>query len=129
MEGGHSLKSKLVRSAYLPVPCPGAGKHCNCCEAGLRGKCHTENVVYRMACTLCTKDESFYVGETRRSDRLRYNEHIRDAKKRKQILHSVFTKTNTLMYVSTAPTFLSKFYMSPKTVQTGRSENQCTLAI
>ena len=82
-KGGPSLKSKLVRSAYLPVPCPGAGRHCNCCEAGLRGKCHTKNVVYRMDCTLCTKDESFYVGETRRSVRLRYNEHIRDAKNKK----------------------------------------------
>ena len=57
-KGGPSLKSKLVRSAYLPVPCPGAGRHCNCCEEGLRGKCHTKNVVYRMDCTLCTKDES-----------------------------------------------------------------------
>ena len=69
-----------MRSAYVPVPCPGAGKRCNCCEAGLRGKCHTKNVVYRMDCDLCAKDESFYVGETRRSVRLRYNEHIRDAK-------------------------------------------------
>ena len=33
-----------------------------------------------MDCDLCAKDESFYVGETRRSVRLRYNEHIRDAK-------------------------------------------------
>ena len=126
-KGGPSLKSKLVRSAYLPVPCPGAGRHCNCCEAGLRGKCHTKNAVYRMDCTLCTKDESFYVGETRRSVRLRYNEHIRDEKK--QILPSVSTKPNTLMYVSTAPMFLFKFYMSLKTVQTGRSGNQFTFAI
>ena len=83
-KGGPSLKSKLVRSAYLPVPCPGAGRHCNCCEAGLRGKCHTKKAVYRMDCTLCTKDESFYVGETRRSVRLKYNEHIRDAKNKKK---------------------------------------------
>ena len=33
-----------------------------------------------MDCKLCDKDQSFYVGETRRSVRLRYNEHIRDAK-------------------------------------------------
>ena len=38
---------------------------------------------YRMDCKLCAKDESFYVGETRRSVRLRYNEHIRDAKNHK----------------------------------------------
>ena len=79
-KGGPSLKSKLVRSAHLPVPCPGGGKHCGCCEAGLRGQCHTKNVVYRMDCDICPKDETFYVGETRRSVRLRYNEHIRDAK-------------------------------------------------
>ena len=36
-----------------------------------------------MDCRLCMIDESFYVGETRRSVRLRYNEHIRDAKNKK----------------------------------------------
>ena len=82
-KGGPSLKHKLVRSAFLPVPCPGGGRQCNCCEAGLRGKCHTKNVIYRMDCTLCASDESFYIGETRRSVRLRYNEHIRDAKNNK----------------------------------------------
>ena len=87
-KGDPSLKSKLVRSAYLPVPCPGAGRHCNCCEAVLRGKCHTKNAVYRMDCTLCTKDESFYVDETRRSVRLRYNEHFRDKKKNRYSLRS-----------------------------------------
>ena len=33
-----------------------------------------------MDCTLCDNDESFYIGETRRSVRLRYNEHLQDAK-------------------------------------------------
>ena len=36
-----------------------------------------------MDCTLWARDESFYVGETRRSVRLRYNEHIIDAKNKK----------------------------------------------
>ena len=82
-KAGPSLKHRLVRSAYRPVPCPGGGRQCNCCEAGLRGKCHTKNVIYRMDCKLCGEGESFYIGETRRSVRLRYNEHIRDAKNNK----------------------------------------------
>ena len=82
-KGGPNLRRKLVRSAFLPIPCPGGGRHCNCCEAGLRGECRSKNVVYRMDCKLCRMDESFYIGETRRSVRLRYNEHIRDAKNNK----------------------------------------------
>ena len=81
--GGPSLKQKLVRSAYCPTPCPGGGRQCHSCKAGLRGKCHTKNVVYRMDCGLCRNDEAFYIGETRRSVRLRYNEHIRDASNNK----------------------------------------------
>ena len=79
-KGGPNLKKRLVRSAYLPPPCPGAGRHCNCCQAGLSGKCHLKNVIYRIDCSLCEKDQTFYVGETRRAVRLRYNEHLRDAK-------------------------------------------------
>ena len=82
-KGGPNLRRKLVRSAFLPVSCPAGQRHCNCCEAGLRGQCHTKNVIYRMDCKLCGGGESFYVGETRRSVRLRYNEHIRDAKNKK----------------------------------------------
>ena len=78
------MKKKLVRSAYLPPPCPGAGRRCNGCEAGLKGKCHQKNVIYRMDCKLCDENASFYIGETRRSVRLRYNEHIRDARNRKE---------------------------------------------
>ena len=79
-KGGPNLRRKLVRSAFRPLPCPGGGKHCHCCEAGLGGRCHLKNVVYRMDCTLCGNGVSFYVGETRRSVRLRFNEHLRDAK-------------------------------------------------
>ena len=82
-KGGPNLRKTLVRSAYQPIPCPGGGRQCNCCEAGLRGRCHTKNVIYRMDCKLCGASESFYIGETRRSVRLRYNEHIRDAKNSK----------------------------------------------
>ena len=80
---GPNLRQKLVRSGHLPVPCPGGGRQCNCCETGLRRKCHTKNVICRLDCNLCSKDESFYIGETRRSVRLSYNQHIRDAKNRK----------------------------------------------
>ena len=82
-KGGPNLRRKLVRSAYCPAPCPGGGRRCNGCEAGLQGKCHTKNVIYRIDCTLCANGESFYIGETRRSVRLRYNEHLRDAKNNK----------------------------------------------
>ena len=81
--GGPNLKSKLVRSARLPVKCPGGGRVCNACNAGLKGSCHTKNVIYRVDCLRCGEGESFYVGETRRSVRLRYNEHLRDAKNKR----------------------------------------------
>ena len=67
----------LVRSALCPPKCPSGNKTCNTCEAGLRGRCTTKSVVYEIACTLC-KDT--YVGETKRLVRLRFNEHLRDAK-------------------------------------------------
>ena len=82
-KGGPNLKQKLVRAAYQPAPCPGGGRKCPCCEAGLRGRCHEKNVVYQMECQLCAQGESVYVGETCRSVRLRYNEHMRDAKNNK----------------------------------------------
>ena len=81
--GGPSLRSKLVRSAHLPVPCPGGGKACNACKAGLKGSCHVKNVIYRIDCTTCGEGKTFYVGETRRSVRLRFNEHLRDAKNKR----------------------------------------------
>ena len=65
-KGGPSLKQKLVRTAHHPVPCPGGGRSCHCCEAGLRGKCHTKNVVYRMDCQLCAPGE-YCINETRRN--------------------------------------------------------------
>ena len=78
--GGPNIKSKLVRSAHHPVPCPGGARKCNACTAGLKGSCHVKNVIYRIDCLVCEEGESFYVGETRRAIRLRFNEHVRDAK-------------------------------------------------
>ena len=44
--------------------------------------------------TLCIKDESFYVGETRRSVRLRYNEHIRNEKTKQENRYSLRSPPN-----------------------------------
>ena len=43
-KGGPDIRNKLVKSAYLPAPCPGAGKRCDCCEAGIRGSCHVKKM-------------------------------------------------------------------------------------
>ena len=83
MERGPNIKSKLVRSAHQPAPCPAGVRKCNACAAGLKGSCHVKNVIYRIDCLVCNEGESFYVGETRRSVRLRFNEHVRDAKNKR----------------------------------------------
>ena len=72
----NTIKSHLVRSALKPPQCPG-GPRCHSCAAGLLGRCHSSGVVYQLTCELCNQS---YVGETGRSVRLRYNEHLRDAK-------------------------------------------------
>ena len=41
-KGGPNLRQTLVRSAYRPLACPGGGRQCHCCEAGLRGRCHVK---------------------------------------------------------------------------------------
>ena len=74
---GQSLSDILVRSALYPPRCPSGSKTCNTCEAGLQGKCTTKFVVYEIKCNLC---QNSYVGETKRLVRLRFNEHLRDAK-------------------------------------------------
>ncbi|XP_043233381.1 uncharacterized protein LOC122387335 [Amphibalanus amphitrite] len=71
-----TIKNQLVRSALKPPPCPG-GSRCHSCAAGLQGRCHSSGVVYQLTCTLCNRS---YIGETGRHIRLRYNEHLRDAK-------------------------------------------------
>ena len=72
----NTIRRHLVRSALKPPPCPG-GARCHACAAGLQGRCHASGVVYQLTCSLCKKT---YIGETGRMVRLRYNEHLRDAK-------------------------------------------------
>ena len=45
-KGGETVAKKLIRSAHSSPPCPGGGRHCNTCQAGLAGKCHTKNTNY-----------------------------------------------------------------------------------
>ena len=47
--------------------------------AGLKEKCHSKNAVYMITCNLCAH-KTTYIGESKRSVRLRFNEHLRDAK-------------------------------------------------
>ena len=79
-KGGDTVGHKLIRSAYSSPPCPGGGRHCNTCRAGLAGKCHKKNTVYRIDCTVCPEGKSFYIGESRRAIRKRFNEHLGDAR-------------------------------------------------
>ena len=77
---GNAIKRHLVRSALMPSPCPG-GARCHACAAGLQGRCHTSGVVYQLTCALCSRS---YMGETKRMVRLRYIEHLRDAKNKRR---------------------------------------------
>ena len=75
---GQTVSSILVCSALTPPNCPSGNKTCYACKAGVQGKCTTKNVVYEIKCTICK--DSDYIGETKRQIRLRFNEHLRDAK-------------------------------------------------
>ena len=77
---GKTLAKHAIRSALESPPCPAGTKRCNTCEAGLPGRCHTKNVVYKITCNLCEDSSAFYIGESKRRVRDRFNEHIRDAK-------------------------------------------------
>ena len=55
-------------------------RKCHTCEAGLAGRCHTKNVVYKIKCNMCDDNTSIYIGETKRRVRERFNEQLRDAK-------------------------------------------------
>ena len=80
-KSGKTLSDVLTRSALEPPPCPAGKRPCNSCQAGLKGKCHTKNVVYLITCLLCSSSPpNSYIGETKRSVRERFNEHLRDAK-------------------------------------------------
>ena len=78
-QSGVTLADKLTNSALEQPTCPSGNKKCHCCLAGLNGKCHSKNAVYKITCNLCPSKDS-YIGESKRSVRLRYNEHLRDAK-------------------------------------------------
>ena len=77
---GNTIRQRLVRSALDPPPCPGGGRACNTCAAGLAGRCHTANTVYKITCRLC---QATYIGETGRMVRYRFNEHLADARHRR----------------------------------------------
>ena len=81
----NSLQKRLVSSALIQPPCPSGNKKCHTCENGLRGKCNTKNVVYKITCTLCKTEQrnDCYVGECTRPVRYRYNEHLSDTRLRK----------------------------------------------
>ena len=77
---GKTLAKHVTRSALETPPCPAGTRRCNTCEAGLPGRCHTKNVVYKIICNLCDQNPSVYIGESKRRVRERFNEHLRDAK-------------------------------------------------
>ena len=74
---GKTLAQHLIRSATQTPPCPAGARKCHTCEAGLAGRRHTKNVVYKIT---CDDDTAIYIGETKRRVRERFNEHLRDAK-------------------------------------------------
>jgi len=75
------LKNKLVRSSLSKPRCPG-GQRCHTCASGFTGDCTQQNVVYKLNCRVCQRNGqgSTYIGETKRPVRLRFNEHLRDAR-------------------------------------------------
>ena len=78
----NSLKSYLTRSAFSQPQCPSGARVCNTCESGLKGRCLTSGVVYKISCVICGDrgDSIAYIGETKRPIRLRFNEHVLNAK-------------------------------------------------
>ena len=78
----NTVRNCLVRSAFSQPQCPSGTRICNACESGLRGRCLTAGAVYRVKCVLCEYrgEEVTYIGETKRPIRLRFNEHVLNAK-------------------------------------------------
>ena len=79
---GKTIAKHVISSALDSAPCPAGTKRCNTCEAGLAGRCHTKNAVYKIICNLCVEKPAVYIGESKRRVRDRFNEHLRDAKNR-----------------------------------------------
>ena len=78
----NTLKSKLVKSDIARPECPSGRRTCNACSSGVNGKCTMSGVVYCITCNQCTSDGDpvTYVGECKRPIRLRFNEHVLNAK-------------------------------------------------
>ena len=78
----NTLKRSLVESDISCPECPSGRRTCNACSSGVEGKCTMAGVVYCITCNLCTSigDEVTYVGECKRPIRLRFNEHVLNAK-------------------------------------------------
>ena len=47
---GKTLAKHVIRSALENPPCPAGFKRCNTCDAGLAGRCHVKNAVYKIWC-------------------------------------------------------------------------------
>ena len=69
---GPTMKSILTWSALEPPECP-SQRRCVVCQAGLKARYTTKNIIYRLNCTLCTKS---YIGETKRPIRERFLESL-----------------------------------------------------
>lgn len=82
---GPTLGQKLITSAFSKPPCPAGQKRCHTCENGLKGKCTKKNVVYKITCKICSTNghKEFYIGESTRPIRYRFNEHLSDARLRR----------------------------------------------
>ena len=81
---GPTLENKLVKSALEPPKCPSRNR-CHTCRCGLEDRCLTRNVVYKISCKLCESAgrAQFYIGESKRPIRYRFNEHLGDARLRR----------------------------------------------
>ena len=55
------------------------------CRCGLDGRCLTKSSVYKITCKLCksTGNSEYYIGESKRPIRYRFNEHLGDARLRR----------------------------------------------
>ena len=78
----NTLKKSLTRSAFSSPRCPSGARICNACESGLKGRCLTSGAVYKLTCVICEGrgEDVTYIGETKRPIRLRFNEHVLNAK-------------------------------------------------
>ena len=81
----NSIQKRLISSALITPPCPSGKKKCHTCENGLKNKCTTKNVIYKITCKSCEANQRVecYIGECTRPVRYRFNEHLSDARLRK----------------------------------------------